>query len=136
MKKYNLNINGKPYDVTVGNIKGGLADVTVNGVRYSVQIGSSEQSKNGGKVVKGFPHIVIPPVEEQGARTIKSPLPGVILGVKVREGEQVRKGQQIAVIEAMKMENDILAEVDGTVTRVFVSKGDSVLEGADILTIE
>ena len=53
----------------------------------------------------------------------------------VKEGQAVKRGQKVAVIEAMKMENDILAESDGTVTAVLVNKGDSVLEGADIVTI-
>ncbi len=53
----------------------------------------------------------------------------------VKEGQAVKRGQKVAVIEAMKMENEILAESDGTVTAVFARKGDSVLEGADIVTI-
>ena len=66
---------------------------------------------------------------------IKSPLPGIIISVDVKEGQAVKRGQKVAVIEAMKMENDILAEQDGTVTAIHVNKGDSVLEGADIVTI-
>ena len=53
----------------------------------------------------------------------------------VKEGQAVKRGQKVAVIEAMKMENEILAECDGTITAIHVSKGDSVLEGADIVTI-
>ena len=68
-------------------------------------------------------------------KTIKSPLPGIIISVDVKEGQAVKRGQKVAVIEAMKMENDILAECDGTVTAVHARKGDSVLEGADIVTI-
>ena len=53
----------------------------------------------------------------------------------VKEGSVVKRGQKVAVIEAMKMENDILADVDGTVTAVHVSKGDTVAEDAKIVTI-
>ena len=67
--------------------------------------------------------------------TVKSPLPGIIISVDVKEGQAVKRGQKVAVIEAMKMENEILAESDGTVTAVHTRKGDSVLEGADIVTI-
>ena len=66
---------------------------------------------------------------------IKSPLPGIIISIDVKEGQAVKRGQKLAVIEAMKMENDILSEADGTVTAIHARKGDSVLEGADIVTI-
>lgn len=73
---------------------------------------------------------------EAGAgKKIVSPLPGVIIDVCVNVGDAVKRGQKIAVIEAMKMENDILAESDGTVTAIYVKKTDSVLEGADIASI-
>ncbi|MBQ6243627.1 MAG: acetyl-CoA carboxylase biotin carboxyl carrier protein subunit, partial [Bacteroidales bacterium] len=68
-------------------------------------------------------------------KIIESPLPGVIISVDVKEGQAVKRGQKVAVIEAMKMENEILAECDGTITAVHVKQGDSVLEGADIVTI-
>ena len=64
-----------------------------------------------------------------------APLPGVIVEVKVSPGEVVKAGQVVAVLEAMKMENEIQAESDGVVTAVNVSQGDSVLEGAPIVTI-
>ena len=66
---------------------------------------------------------------------INSPLPGVIIEVSVKEGQAIKSGQKLAVLEAMKMENDIVAEKDGTVTAIHVHKGDSVLEGAKIVTI-
>ena len=64
-----------------------------------------------------------------------SPLPGVILDLKVNVGDQVKAGQTVAVLEAMKMENNINAEHDGVVTAIKVNKGDSILEGAEILLI-
>ncbi len=71
-----------------------------------------------------------------GSRGIKAPLPGVIVAVKVNVGERVQTGDVVAVLEAMKMENDIQSEYDGTVVSVNVSQGDSVLEGAVIVTID
>ena len=64
-----------------------------------------------------------------------SPLPGVIISVDVKEGQAVKQGQKVAVLEAMKMENEIQAEADGTVVEILVQKGDSVLEGAEILKL-
>ena len=72
---------------------------------------------------------------ESAGKKIVSPLPGVIIDVCVNVGDAVKRGQKIAVIEAMKMENDILAECDGTVSAIYVKKTDSVLEGADIASI-
>ena len=69
-------------------------------------------------------------------KTIKAPIPGVVVEIKVSEGEKVTKGMTVAVIEAMKMENDILAESDGTVAAIKVTTGAAVLEGDTILTIE
>ena len=69
------------------------------------------------------------------ARAVVSPLPGVVVDVKVAAGDVVKAGQTVAVLEAMKMENDILVECDGVVASVSVKDGDSVLEGAVLLTI-
>ena len=68
-------------------------------------------------------------------RPITSPLPGVIIDVKVNVGEKVKMGQVVAILEAMKMENEIQSEYDGTVTSVNVSKEDNILEGTTIITV-
>ena len=68
-------------------------------------------------------------------KPVPAPLPGVIIEISVKPGDVVKQGQQVAVLEAMKMENVIEATHDGTVTAINVSKGDSVLEGAPIVTI-
>ncbi|MBR4809713.1 MAG: biotin/lipoyl-binding protein, partial [Bacteroidales bacterium] len=66
---------------------------------------------------------------------ICSPLPGVIISIDVKVGDAVKKGQKVAVLEAMKMENEIQADADGTVTEILVHRGDSVLEGAALVKI-
>lgn len=66
---------------------------------------------------------------------IKAPLPGVMIAVNAKIGDVVKAGQEIAVLEAMKMENSIEATIDGTVTAVHVKEGDSVLEGDTVITI-
>ena len=67
---------------------------------------------------------------------MKSPLPGVILEIKVKEGDMVKRGQTLLILEAMKMENDIKSDRDGKVTAIQVSKGESILEGTDLIIIE
>ena len=70
-----------------------------------------------------------------GSKAIKSPLPGVIVAVKVNAGDKIKAGDVVAVLEAMKMENEIQSEYDGTVASVNVSQGDSILEGAVIVSL-
>ena len=66
---------------------------------------------------------------------VEAPLPGVIIEVSVKEGQAVKAGQKVAVLEAMKMENEIQAECDGTVTAIHVAKGDQVVEGSKLISI-
>ena len=142
MSTYNLKINGKQYNVTVNSVEGNNASVNVNGVDYNVEI-------EGGAAPVVAPVAApvaapaaapatpapAPAAAPAGGKSIVSPLPGVIISVDVKEGQAVKRGQKVSVIEAMKMENEILAEFDGTVTAIHVSKGDSVLEDAKIVTI-
>ena len=141
MKTYNFKINGKEYSVSVNGIEGRKADVTVNGVSYDVElendVPAAPAPAPAAAPVQAQAQAPAPaaPVPATGGTTINSPLPGVIISIDVKEGQAVRKGQKVAVLEAMKMENEIQAEKDGTVTAILVQKGDSVLEGAGILTI-
>ena len=121
MKEYKFKINGKEYQVAIGEASGNMLSVNVNGADYQVEL----ENMNAAAA----------PAATGAGQTIKSPLPGIIISVDVKEGQAVKRGQKVAVVEAMKMENDILAECDGTVTAVHARKGDSVLEGADIVTI-
>lgn len=144
MSTYNLKINGKQYNVTVNSVEGNNASVNVNGVDYNVEIEggaapvvapvAAPVAAPAAAPVVSAP-AATPAAAPAGGKSIVSPLPGVIISVDVKEGQAVKRGQKVAVIEAMKMENEILAEFDGTVTAIHVSKGDSVLEDAKIVTI-
>ena len=141
MKEYKFKINGKEYNVAVNGIEGKNADVTVNGVNYQVELENEVSPAVAAAPVAASPAAQAAPAaaaapKPAGAgKKIESPLPGVIISVDVKEGQAVKRGQKVAVIEAMKMENEILADVDGTITAIHVKQGDSVLEGADIVTI-
>ncbi len=141
MKEYKFKINGKEYNVAINGVEGQKADVCVNGVNYNVEIEGAPAVAAPAAAPASAPVASTDAAQASasaapaGGKAIVSPLPGVIISVDVREGSQVKRGQRVAVIEAMKMENDILAEFDGTVTAVHVSKGDSVLEDAKIVTI-
>lgn len=148
-KKYTFKINGKQYEVTVGNVEGKNASVTVNGVEYNVEMENPVAAApvvaapvNAPVVVPSAPASApaapvapVAPTSAGAGSDVTAPLPGVIISVNVAVGDKVQAGTKVAVLEAMKMENDIEAEVSGTVTAIHVSKGDSVLEGAKIVTI-
>lgn len=144
MKEYKFKINGKEYNVAVNSVDGGNASVTVNGVDYNVEMEGGAPAGVQPQAAPAAPSPAAAPQPSQasaspkpaaGGKDIVSPLPGVIISVDVKEGAAVKRGQKVAVIEAMKMENEILADCDGTVTAVHVNKGDSVLEDAKIVTI-
>lgn len=80
--------------------------------------------------------IAVEASSSDSAKGVRSPLPGVIIDVKVNIGDKVKEGDVVAVLEAMKMENEIQSEYSGTVTSLNVSQGDSVLEGAVLITID
>ena len=138
MKNYKFKINGKDYNVTIGEAEGKMLSVNVNGADYQVELENAPAAApvQAAPVAQAAPAAAPAAPKAAGAGvTVKSPRPGIIISVDVKEGQAVKRGQKVAVIEAMKMENEILAESDGTVTAVHTRKGDSVLEGADIVTI-
>ena len=145
MKEYKFKINGKEYAVAIGEADGKMLTVNVNGADYQVELenapaqvaaaGTTSSVANKKADAPADSSAASAPKASGAGTTIKSPLPGIIISIDVKEGQAVKRGQKVAVIEAMKMENDILAEGDGTITAIHARKGDSVLEGADIVTI-
>ena len=138
MKNYKFKINGKNYEVNIGEAEGKMLHVNVNGADYQVELENAPAAapvQAAPAAQTAAPAPAAAPKPAGAGVTVKSPLPGIIISRDVKEGQAVKRGQKVAVIEAMKMENEILAESDGTVTAVFARKGDSVLEGADIVTI-
>lgn len=165
MGKYNFRINGHDYQVDVNSVEGGIADVTVNGTDYKVELADAvpAPAQQAARPAPQATFTAAPAVTTasratslasqatahapQAAQTatasapqgkgevVTAPLPGVILDIKVKVGDAVKAGQTVAVLEAMKMENEIESTASGTVTAVNAGKGDSVLEGAAIITI-
>lgn len=156
MKEYKYSINGNEYTVAIIDLEGNTAAVEVNGTSYKVDILSEVAAPAPRpKAAPAAPAAPATPAPAPAAtaapatpapaaapassgatgKPVLSPLPGVILDVKVQVGDQVKAGQTVAILEAMKMENSINAECDGVVTAVKVAKGDSILEGSDIILI-
>lgn len=145
MKTYSFKINGNRYDVAVNSVSGNIADVTVNGTSYQVEMENAPsapvQAVPAAAPAAAPAPVAAPAAQKPAAapagagKAVKSPLPGVIISINVNVGDAVKAGQVVAVLEAMKMENEIQAEFDGTVTAIHAAKGDSVLEGAAIVTL-
>lgn len=150
MKQYKYKVNGAQYDVTINEIQGQLAKVVVNGIPFDVEMQNSQLSEDNlpdvtttaaPAAAPAAPVAAAPAATEaapSGAgegTPVKAPLPGVVTKINVSVGQQVKKGENVLVLEAMKMENNIAAEADGTVSGITVKAGDSVLEGAVLLTI-
>lgn len=145
MKEYKYTIDGNKYDVVINEVNDTTAKVTVNGKEYSVEWEKPVEEK---PVVKVQPAAAKPvaatpaatpaaaPATPVSGNAIKTPLPGVIIDVKVAVGDTVKKGQTVVVLEAMKMENNINADRDGKVTAIQVAKGDTVADGAVLVVME
>ena len=149
MKEYKLKINGNNYNVVVDEVGETEAKVEVNGTQFKVEY-EQPVTKSAPKVTVIQPTASVShaapaaaPVKPiaaapagGGGETVSSPLPGIVLELKAKEGDVVKRGQVLMVLEAMKMENNIEAPCDGTVAAVKVNKGDSVLEGAPLYVIK
>lgn len=145
MKEYKFKINGKGYDIAIDTMEGNVASVTVNGVAYQVELENTPAAEsdaatpvmvqNPARPAAPAPAAAAEKAAAGAGKAVTSPLPGVVIAIKVNVGDVVKSGQEVAVLEAMKMENSIEATQDGTVTAVHVTKGDSIQEGTAIISI-
>lgn len=143
MKEYKYKINGNEYAVCINEVNDTTANVTVNGEEFKVEWEKPKEEKPIVKIQPAAtkpastptPTVATPTVAAKG-NAIKTPLPGVIIDVKVNVGAMVKKGDTVVVLEAMKMENNINADRDGKVIAVQVTKGDTVADGAVLVVLE
>jgi len=139
MNEFKYTINGNVYKVIINRIEDTVAEVEVNGTSYKVEM-NKPTKKQIVTINRPAQTIVAPIVKPQSTTllnpSLRSPLPGVILEIFCKIGDNVKKGQKILILEAMKMENTINAEKDGVVKEIKVNRGDSVLEGAELVIIE
>ena len=150
MNKYQYKVQGVDYDVEIEEVEGNVAKVNVNGIRFDVEL---KQPINPTSTLKKV-HIEAPkpvarpsvvpaaapaaekPAAAAGAGSpVKAPLPGTVTEIKVNVGDPVKVGDIVMVLEAMKMQNNIESEYEGTVTSITVKQGESVMEGATLMTI-
>ena len=135
MKQYKYQINGKKYEVSVETpAADGTIAVTVNGETYSV-VREPEPVVEKKVVVKP---VAAKPVEgaDEMQDALRSPLPGTVIEIPVKTGMQVKEGDTLVVLEAMKMNNNLTAERDGTVKSILVGEGEAVKENTPLVTFE
>ena len=153
MAEYRYRINGHTYNIEIGSENGGTIEVSVNGKVYTVE--RQEISTTADMASKSIPVQKTSALHKDTAQpastpnvqptahsaldantaAVTAPLPGTIISIKVKPGDKVTANQTVAVLEAMKMENEIEAGYAGTVSEVKVAERDTVLEGAVLITI-
>jgi biotin carboxyl carrier protein len=123
MKNYRITVNGTSYDVTVEELSGGAAPAAAP-VAAPVAAPAPAAAPAPSKAARGA-----------GSIKVSSPMPGKILAVKANVGDSVKKGQVILILEAMKMENEVVAPEDGTIASIDVTVGASVESGDTLATL-
>lgn len=141
MKEFKYTIDGKEYHVAIGGVSDDyVADVTVNGETFQVQMEKPEEPEKKkvelGKSVEEASDDAAPAAQVNAANAVKAPLPGTITSIEVAVGQEVKAGDTVVVLEAMKMQNSIEAEKDGKVTAIAVKVGQAVLEDDPLVVVE
>lgn len=121
MKNYRITVNGTSYDVTVEELAGGAA-APVAAAPAPVAVSAPAAAPAA-------------PAGGAGSIKVSSPMPGKILAVKANVGDSVKKGQVILILEAMKMENEVVAPEDGTIASIDVTVGAMVESGDTLATL-
>ncbi len=152
MAKYQYTVKGIDYEVEIQDIEGNIANVTVNGIPFEVEMKQpvkagkqkvklGERPKVKGEETNNSSNPGQAPASREqaapatGGKPVLAPLPGTINEIKVKVGDKVGAGDTVIVLEAMKMQNNIEAETAGTIASINVNKGDAVMEGDTLVTI-
>ncbi len=141
MNQYKYTINGNKYEVVVADITDNIATLTVNGEEYKVEMEKPAEPEKKKPVVRpaAASTDAAAPADKSSvnkANAIKAPLPGVITDILVEVGQDVQAGDNVVVLEAMKMANNLQAEKAGKVTAICVKVGESVMEDDALVVIE
>lgn len=143
MNTYKYIINGTKYEVAISDVVDNVASVTVNGEDYKVEMEPEAVPEKKKVVVKTGAQRQEAPAESAASagpvntnNALKAPLPGVVTEIKVAVGDEVKVGDVVLVLEAMKMANNLEAEKDGKVTAILVTQGASVMEDTPLVVIE
>jgi biotin carboxyl carrier protein len=139
MKKFDFTIRGNRYKVEIKDIEDNIATLDVNGTSFEVEIHKEVKTVKTPRLVRK--EVKLKPGEglikkSDKGNAVKSPLPGNIFKINVSVGDNVKKGDVLLIMEAMKMENNVLAEKDGTIKEIKVKEGEAVLQNDVLLVLE
>jgi biotin carboxyl carrier protein len=144
MKEYKLKINNNSYNVVIKDVSDDTVLAVVNGKKHIVHIDTIGNLSAVAEPIAASSTPVMPsaspaPVQTPplaaGVGAIITPIPGQIVSITVSLGEQVRSGQKLLVLEAMKLENSITATMDGTVSEILIAEGDVVNQGQPLIVL-
>jgi glutaconyl-CoA/methylmalonyl-CoA decarboxylase subunit gamma len=140
MKKYKMKINGEKYTTHIKEYKGHSIIVEVNGNDYLVELDTEKPNESTPMVrsQKSAPEVKLSNPQYSvslDTGNVVAPIPGTIMNIKVKEGDVVKEGDTVIILEAMKMESDISAPISGTVKKIHVKDGASVTEGMLMMEI-
>lgn len=135
MKNYTVTVNGTPYNVTVEEGSSAPMAAPVAAPAPAAAPAAAPAPAPAAAPAPAPAAAPAAPAGSQGSVSVDAPMPGNILDVKVAVGDSVSSGQVLCILEAMKMENEIVSPQDGTISSVNVSKGDSVEAGQVIITM-
>jgi biotin carboxyl carrier protein len=156
MKKYKMKINGEIYEAHIVEFNPHTAKIAVNGVNFDIEFDPSGSDDFQSKIIqvektapvlpemKAAVTTVIAPVvkdykivdESQTINIIKAPIPGVVISLKVKEGDKVKVNDVLLILEAMKMESEISSAFEGTIEKIIVNEKTTVQEGDVLITIK
>lgn len=147
MKEFKFKIGGTDYAATVEELEGGKLQVNLNGKAFEVEMPQSDRKvqrpaaqapaapKAAAPVAKAAPAPAAP-APSAGGRPINAPLPGVVIKINAKVGDKVSTGDTILVLEAMKMENNITADSNGTIKTILCKEGDQVQSGQALVELD
>ena len=147
MKEFKFKIGGTDYAATVEELEGGKLQVKLNGKAFEVEMPQSERKvqrpaapaaapKAAAPVAKAAPAAAPAPAASAGGRPINAPLPGVVIKINAKVGGKVSAGDTLLILEAMKMENNITADANGTIKAILCKEGDQVQSGQALVELD
>ena len=149
MKKFKFKINAENHDVSIEETQNNVVEVEINGKKITVvvekeeekeithivrKVDPEESSATANLVTSSTP--ASPPKPKAGIKSVKAPIPGVILKTEVSVGQSIKRGDLLFIMESMKMENKILADKDAVIKAIHVQVGNTVLQGDPLLDFE
>ncbi len=136
MKQYRITVNGVSYDVEVEEVVGGQLSRPIEQPVARKSVEQPAVRRPVVQPVQAAPNRVSTPRPQGGVNSIKAPMPGTILKVMVVENQQVKRGEVLCILEAMKMENEIVAPNDGVVSHIYIKDQQNVQLDAPLLDLE